>query len=178
MSPDSGHRALFLDRDGTVIEDVGYPRDPEQVRLVPGAADGIRRLRDSGLAAVIVSNQSGVGRGLITTRDFERVHARVSELLAAQGVELDGYYYCPHAPDAGCDCRKPATGLIDRARGELDLASLGCVLVGDKASDVEAGSAAGCKTVLLGDAESPAVEPTWRASSWNEIVDLLTPTLR
>lgn len=178
MPPDSNRRALFLDRDGTVIEDVGYPSDPEQVRLIPGAARGIRRLRDSGLATVIVSNQSGVGRGFFTMRDLERVHARTLELLAEEGVELDGAYYCPHAPDAGCECRKPETGLIDQAREELSLASVGCVLVGDKASDVEAGDRAGCETVLLGEGMSRGTEPTWRASNWDEIVDLLASTLR
>ena len=173
MSPDSGRRAVFLDRDGTVIEDVGYPSNPDDVRLIAGAAEGIRLLQKSGLAAVIISNQSGVGRGLFTMADLERVHARTSELLSDAGVELDGAYYCPHAPDAGCECRKPAIGLIERARRELGISSRDCIFVGDKASDVEAGSAAGCETVLFGDAESAAVEPTWRASSWPETTELL-----
>lgn len=173
MSPDSGRRAVFLDRDGTVIEDVGYPSDPDDVRLIAGAAEGIRLLRESGLAAVIISNQSGVGRGLFTMTDLERVHTRTSELLSEAGAELDGAYYCPHAPDAECDCRKPATGLIERARAELEISSQGCIFIGDKASDVEAGSAAGCETVLFGNAESVAVEPTWRASSWPETIELL-----
>lgn len=176
MPPDSGRRAIFLDRDGTVIEDVGYPSDPASVRLIAGAAEGIRQLREAGLAAVIISNQSGVGRGLFSMADLERVHERTAELLAEAGAELDGAYYCPHAPDEGCDCRKPATGLIDRARRELDLASDGCVFIGDKPSDVEAGTAAGCRTVLFGDAEPGASRPTWRASSWDQIAALLTPT--
>jgi histidinol-phosphate phosphatase family protein len=178
MVPDPGRRAVFLDRDGTVIEDVGYPGDPEQVTLLEGAAEGIRLLRESGLSAVIVSNQSGVGRGLFTMAALDRVHARMVELLAERGAELDGSYYCPHAPDDNCDCRKPATGLIDRARHELGISSQGCIFIGDKASDVEAGAAAGCSTVLLGAAESTTVEPTWRASSWAEIVSLPMPTPR
>jgi histidinol-phosphate phosphatase family protein len=173
MSPDSGRRAVFLDRDGTVIEDVGYPSDPDEVRLIAGAAEGIRLLRKSGLATVIISNQSGVGRGLFTMTDLERVHARTSELLSEAGAELDGAYYCPHAPDAGCDCRKPATGLIERARRELGISHRGCIFIGDKASDVEAGAAAGCETVLFGDTESAAVEPTWHAADWPETIELL-----
>jgi len=169
---------VFLDRDGTVIEDVGYPSDPGSVRLIAGAAEGIRRLRESGLAAVIVSNQSGVGRGLFTMADLERVHERTSELLAEAGAQLDGAYYCPHAPDDGCECRKPATGLIDRARRELRLSLDGCVLIGDKPSDIEAGTASGCSTILFGGAESASSQPTWRASSWDEVVALLAPTVQ
>jgi D-glycero-D-manno-heptose 1,7-bisphosphate phosphatase len=177
MTSDHGPRAAFLDRDGTVIEDVGYPSDPDRVKLIEGAAEGIRLLRESGLLAVVISNQSGVGRGLFTMTDLDRVHARTSELLAEYGAELDGAYYCPHAPGDGCDCRKPATGLIDRARRELGISDHGCVFIGDKASDIEAGAASGCSTILFGKAAA-TVEPTWRASSWDEIVALLIPTPR
>lgn len=178
MVPDPRRKAVFLDRDGTIIEDVGYPSDPAAVHLLPGAAAGIRRLRDSGFAIVIISNQSGVGRGLFTMADLERVHERTVELLAQEGAELDGAFYCPHAPDEGCDCRKPATGLIDRARSTLDLDLDGCAFVGDKHSDVEAGAAAGCGTILFGNAEVGAVEPSHRASSWDEVVELIAGASR
>lgn len=178
MSPEPLRRALFLDRDGTVIDDVGYPSDPDQVCLIPGAAAAIRGFREAGMAVVLVSNQSGVGRGFFTMQDLDRVHRRTLELLEEHGTTLDGAYYCPHAPDAGCECRKPRTGLIDRARKELGLAGDGCFLIGDSPSDVEAGAAAGCKTVLFGSAEAPSVTPTWRASTWVEIVELLTPVSR
>lgn len=173
MHPDSERKAVFLDRDGTIIEDVGYPSDPEAVRLLPGAKEGIRRLREAGFAIVIVSNQSGVGRGLFTMADLELVHERTVELLAKGGAEIDGAFYCPHAPEDDCDCRKPATGLIERARSTLGLATDGCTFVGDKRSDVEAGAAAGCSTILLGEAETGAIEPSHRASSWDEVVKLI-----
>lgn len=178
MPVDIERPAVFLDRDGTIIEDTGYPNDPAKVRLLPGAADAIRRLREAGFAAVVISNQSGVGRGLVTMRDLDRVHARTVELLAERGAALDGAYYCPHHPDDECDCRKPAPGLIHRARRELSLSASGCYFVGDKASDIEAGAAAGCETILLGPADAGGATPSWRASSWAEIVDRVAGSLR
>ena len=142
-----GRPALFLDRDGTLIEDVGYPRDPGRVRLVPGAAGALARLARRGFALVIVSNQSGVARGLISAAEAEAVHAEVVRRFAAAGVAFDGAYYCYHAPDEGCPCRKPAPGLLLRAAGELGLDIGRSFMVGDKAIDVAAGEAAGCRGV-------------------------------
>lgn len=142
--------ALFLDRDGTLIEDVGYPRDPRRVRLLPGAADALARLARLGFALVIVSNQSGVGRGLFTRAEAEAVHAEVLRRFAAAGVSFDGAYYCYHAPDEGCDCRKPAPGLLRQAAAELGLDPGRSFIVGDKPADVAAGAAAGCRGILFG----------------------------
>lgn len=140
--------ALFLDRDGTLIVDVGYPRDPAEVTLMPGAAAALRELAAT-RALVIVSNQSGVGRGRITPAEAAAVHARTARLFADEGVTFAGAYYCFHAPDAGCRCRKPAPGmLLDAARDQgLDLAQ--SVMLGDKPADVEAGVAAGCRDAIL-----------------------------
>ena len=142
-----GRPALFLDRDGTLIEDAVYPRDPRRVRLLPGAADALVRLARRGFALVIVSNQSGVARGLISAAEAEAVHAEVVRRFAAAGVAFDGAYYCYHAPDEGCPCRKPAPGLLLRAAGELGLDIGRSFMVGDKAIDVAAGEAAGCRGV-------------------------------
>lgn len=149
-------RAVFLDRDGTLIEDVGYPDDPDRVRLLPAVPEGLRRLREAGFRLVIVSNQSGVGRGLIAPEDARRVHARVLELLGEQGIAIDLAKYCPHAPDEGCDCRKPAPGMLLDAAAELSLDLEASFMIGDKGSDIAAGGSAGCATVLLDPLGAPA----------------------
>lgn len=136
--------ALFLDRDGTLIADVGYPRDPAAVELVDGAADALRALQGD-YALVIVSNQSGIGRGYIRASEARAVHERVIEVYRAAGVMFAGAYYCPHAPDDHCRCRKPAPGLIEDAARELDLDVSESIMIGDKPSDIEAGRAAGCR---------------------------------
>ena len=141
-------RALFLDRDGTLIVDVGYPKDPAQVELLPGAAESLRDL-ERDWALVIISNQSGIGRGLITFDEANAVHDRMVELFEAEGIAFAGVYYCPHAPETGCACRKPAPGLLQQAARELDLDLTASVIVGDKPSDVEAGLAVGARGVLF-----------------------------
>ena len=143
-------RAVFLDRDGTVIRDAGYPRDPGEVSVLPGAAEALAELARNGFKLVVVSNQSGIGRGLVTPEEAEAVHDRFVAVLAAQGVRLDGAYYCPHAPDEGCACRKPSPELFRRAAEDLGLELARSVMVGDKPSDVEAGRRAGCRTIQFG----------------------------
>jgi histidinol-phosphate phosphatase family protein len=142
-------RAVFLDRDGTLIVDTGYPRDPAEVRLIPGAAAALLRFRERGFRLVVVSNQSGIARGVVTEEQARSVHDRFVGCLAAQGVVLDGVYYCPHGPDGGCDCRKPRPGLLRRAAEELGLDLERSFAVGDLPRDVEAGVAAGCRAFLL-----------------------------
>jgi histidinol-phosphate phosphatase family protein len=141
---------LFLDRDGTLIEDVGYPNDPAQVRLLPGAAEAVRELAARGFVPAVVSNQSGLARGLITPDQAQAVHDRFVELFdAASGLRLP-CYYCPHGPDDGCDCRKPLPGLLRRAAADLGMAGTPGVMVGDKPADVDAGHRAGYLSVWLG----------------------------
>jgi len=141
-------RALFLDRDGTLIVDVAYPRDPAQVQPIAGAVEALRDL-ERDYALVIVSNQSGIARGLITPAEAEAVHARTIKVFAAQGITFAGAYYCPHGPDHGCACRKPMPGMLEQAARELDLDLARSVIVGDKPSDVEAGQAVGARGVLF-----------------------------
>ncbi|MGE3455243.1 MAG: D-glycero-alpha-D-manno-heptose-1,7-bisphosphate 7-phosphatase [Kofleriaceae bacterium] len=166
-------RALFLDRDGTLIVDVGYPRDPDRVALVPGVVEALRELQQQ-FALVIVSNQSGLARGKLTRAEADAVHARVVELFAAEGVQFAGARYCFHGPDDGCSCRKPAPGmLLDAAKTlELDVAS--SVMIGDKLSDVDAGRAAGCRTALLFGPEAPTTHSTATSCrDWTAIAALL-----
>jgi D-glycero-D-manno-heptose 1,7-bisphosphate phosphatase len=141
--------AAFLDRDGTIIEEVGYLKDPSQVRLIPGAAEGILRLNEAGVPVVVVTNQSGVGRGYFPEAAVERVHAEVARQLAARGARWDAVYYCPHHPDERCDCRKPAPGMFRRAAAEHALDLPRSFVVGDKVSDLKAGVQLGCRTVLV-----------------------------
>ncbi len=140
-------RALFLDRDGTLITDVGYPRDPALVDPLPGAIAALRELQRT-WKLVIISNQSGIARGLITQAEAVAVHARVVEVFAHGGVTFAGGYYCPHGPDAGCRCRKPAPGLLLDAARDLGIELAASAMIGDKPSDLEAGLAAGVATVL------------------------------
>ena len=151
----SGRAAVFLDRDGTLIDDVGYLSDPEDVRLVPGAADALRALRGDGLALVVVSNQSGIGRGLTTQEEADAVHRRFLEELERTDAGIDAAYYCPHTPEDGCLCRKPLPGLILDAARELELDLERSTMVGNSDVDVAAGEAAGTRTILLGEGEWP-----------------------
>lgn len=144
-----GHQAVFVDRDGTLIVDHGYPRDPREVRLLPAAAAALRTVGAMGWAVVVVSNQSGIGRGIVTSEEARAVHERFLELLRQEGVRPDAVKYCPHAPDELCRCRKPAPGMLLDAATELDLDLAVSVMVGDKAADVEAGRRAGCARAIL-----------------------------
>ena len=149
-------RAVFLDKDGTLIEDVPYNVDPARIRLAACAPQGLRRLHEAGYLIVVVSNQSGVARGLFPERGLRGVEARLRELLAEHDVPLAGFYYCPHHPEGvvaqyavECDCRKPAPGMILRAARDLHLDLARSWFIGDILNDVEAGRRAGCRTILL-----------------------------
>jgi D-glycero-D-manno-heptose 1,7-bisphosphate phosphatase len=130
--------AVFLDRDGTIIREAYYLADPEQVELVDGAAAALRELAAAGYALVIVTNQSGIARGLYVEEDFQAVESRLEEMLEAEGVKIDGVFHCPHHPDFSgpCDCRKPGPGLYRRAQRALDLDLAESVYIGDRVKDV------------------------------------------
>ncbi len=143
--------AVFVDRDGTIIAEKSYLADPEDVELIPGSAEAIRRLQEAGFAVVVVTNQSGIARGLYSDTDYHAVAARVEEVLAERRAVPAGTYYCPHHPDATgpCDCRKPDTGMHRRAARELDLDLTAAFYVGDKVSDVEPALALGGQGLLV-----------------------------
>lgn len=156
-------RAVLLDRDGTLVEDVPYNGDPALVRPMPGAAEAMELLRSRGVPVAVVTNQSGIARGLIGWDDMGRVHARIDELLGPVNV----WAVCPHGPDDGCGCRKPAPGLVLDAARRLGVAPAECVVVGDIGSDMGAARAAGARGVLVPTPvtlpeeveEAPAVAP-------------------
>lgn len=141
--------AVFLDRDGTVIAERHYLHDPAGVELLPGAAEGMRHMQALGLRLVLVTNQSGVGRGYYGRDAVERVHGRLLELLEHEGVDLDAIYLCPHAPDEACSCRKPMPGLIQRAVADLGVDPARSFVIGDKACDVDLGLVVNATTFLV-----------------------------
>lgn len=177
-------RAVFLDKDGTLVEDVPMNVDPRQVRLAHGALDALVRLHALGFRFAVVSNQPGVAQGLFGEEALEPMALHLRDLLGAAGVPLDGFFYCPHHPDGrvaryrkACDCRKPAPGLVRRAAARLDADLASSWLVGDILDDVEAGRRAGCRTVMLdsgGETEwqtSTERTPDFVARSFEEVAD-------
>jgi histidinol-phosphate phosphatase family protein len=136
MRPDHLPATIFLDRDGTIMEDRGYLADPAEVVLLPGVLDGLRALTAAGTRLVVVTNQSGVARGLIPASALEALHRQLATTLRAKGIELAGIYSCPHGPEDGCGCRKPAPGLAHQASKDLGLDLTDSLVVGDRASDL------------------------------------------
>lgn len=150
--------AIFLDRDGTLIADVGYVRHPDDVQLLPGASDALKRFREMGYRLVVVSNQSGIARGLFTDGNLQEVHQRLEQQLAGDGIRLDAAYYCPYLPGPEAvvetyrrdsELRKPRPGMILKAAQEHDIDLAKSWMIGDSPRDVEAGRRAGCRTILL-----------------------------
>jgi histidinol-phosphate phosphatase family protein len=142
-------RAVFLDRDGTVNEEVNYLSKPENFRLLPGAALAIRLLKAQGWRVIVISNQSGVARGYYTESDVAAIHERLRADLAQAGTGVDAIYYCPHHPDDACACRKPGTLLFEQAARDCDLDLAASYVVGDKQSDLLPGKRLGCATILV-----------------------------
>ena len=179
--------AVFLDRDGTINHDVTHLKSPDQLELLPGAANAIRRLNRSGTLAVVITNQPVVARGDVSIDGLQQIHARLETKLGAGGAYLDGLYFCPHHPDSGfpgevvelkihCSCRKPEPGLIDQACRDLGIGRQNSWMVGDTTSDVEAGRRAGVRTVLLrtgyaGSDAKHAVRPDYIAPDLEDAID-------
>ncbi|MCB2185636.1 MAG: HAD family hydrolase [Deltaproteobacteria bacterium] len=149
MSDKKPRRFVVLDRDGTIIKDAHYLADPAGVELLPGSLAGLARLAGLGLGLVVISNQSGVGRGYFGPAEVAAVNARVAELLAAGGVAVAGWYYCPHTPEEGCACRKPGPALLLQAAREHGFDPAQAFVVGDKAADVDLGLGAGATAILV-----------------------------
>jgi D-glycero-D-manno-heptose 1,7-bisphosphate phosphatase len=152
----AGFPAAFLDRDGTIIEEVGYLDRPERVELFPYTVDAIRALNRAGVRVVLVSNQSGVARGFFDAGTVESVHARLAGILRMGGARIDAYYYCPHHPDGkvaeyarACECRKPGRGLVDRAVQELAVEPRRSFTVGDRWLDVALARTVGARGILV-----------------------------
>jgi histidinol-phosphate phosphatase family protein len=176
----NGRPAAFLDRDGTIIRDSNYLRDPAEIVLLPGAAAAIRRLNEHDIAVVVVTNQSGIARGLLNHNDYQAVRAGLDDMLRTNGARIDASYMCPHHPDVGgpCDCRKPGVGLYRRAIAEHDLDGARSLFVGDRWRDVAAATTFHGTGIMLlvestptGDAERAAVERIPTAPSLSAAVD-------
>lgn len=174
------NKAIFLDKDGTLVNDVPYNVDPDRVTLLPHAVEGLRLFSRLGYQLLLVSNQPGVAHGYFREHALDGVWRRLDQLLNAAGVQLDGYYYCPHHANGtvsgyaqACDCRKPLPGMLLRAAAEHDVDLAASWMVGDILHDVEAGRRAGCKTILIDNGN----ETEWELSPLR-IPNLMAPDLQ
>ena len=156
------NRAVFLDRDGTINEEVSYLKSLDMLKLIPGVGAAIRQLNEAGFKVVIITNQAGVARGYFPESFVHETHELLTSMLRKDKATIDGIYYCPHHPTAGnseltvqCDCRKPSTGLLDRAAADLDIDLKQSFMVGDKWIDVEVGQRAGARSVLVRSGFAP-----------------------
>ena len=174
----SRRRAVFLDRDGTIIEDVGYLRDPDEIRLLPGAADGIRRVNERGFLVIVATNQSGIARGILSQDEYHRTEKRVDALLGAEGARIDAHYFCPHLPEltGPCDCRKPGVLLYRRAAEEFGIDLRGSWWIGDRLRDVLPAEIFGANGILVhhdSESEDQTAARFGRAADLRGAVDLI-----
>ena len=160
MTRPRAKRIVILDRDGTLVIDRNYLSDPAGLEFMPGAAEGLRSLHARGYRLVVISNQSGVGRGLITPAQLQAMNVRLRDMVLETGARLEGVYCCPHRPEDGCDCRKPGTRLLTDAAAELGFDPADAVVIGDKNSDIEFGHRAGALTILIDPDGSHAAAQT------------------
>ena len=168
--------AVFLDRDGTIIVDREYISRPEEVELIEGAAEGIARINSTLVPVVVVTNQSGIGRGYFTEADYTRVKDRVDELLAERGARIDATYFCPHRPEEGCLCRKPGRLLFDNAATELGIDLRKALLIGDRFRDIEPAAVFGARGILVPSPHTPP-EDIDKATASARIADSLATAL-
>jgi D,D-heptose 1,7-bisphosphate phosphatase len=143
------NKTIFIDRDGTINVDVHYIDDPEKFEMYSGVGTGLRRLQENGYKIIVVTNQSGIGRGYFTEKQLSDIHSRMRQEFQKFSVTLDGIYYCPHHPDDRCNCRKPNTELFERAVNEHDVNIKKSFMLGDKILDICAGEKMGLRTVLI-----------------------------
>lgn len=175
---DARRKAAFLDRDGTLIHDEHYLRDPALVRLIDGVPAALRSLAETGYALIVVTNQSGIARGLISADEYEAVRARLDALLATEGITLDATFHCPHEPSisGACECRKPGTLLYRQAIAQFNLDASRSVFIGDRWRDVAPGLALGGRSILVPSVDT-ALEDFERASKEASIASTLTAAI-
>jgi len=162
------HKAVFLDRDGTIAKDVPYCSRPEDFELLPGVAEGIKLLNEHGFKVVVVTNQSGIARGYFTEGMLARIHDKMITQLAEHGAHVDAIYYCPHHPDNNCECRKPKPKMVLQAAIDLDIDLSQSYVIGDSEMDVELARQAGCKAgISVGE---PGGTGDWVAASFRDAV--------
>jgi D-glycero-D-manno-heptose 1,7-bisphosphate phosphatase len=177
-------RAIIMDRDGTVCEEVGYVNHVDRIRLLSRSAEAIKAANNAGFQTVVVTNQAGVARGYFAEGLIDEVHDRLREMLAETGARLDGIYYCPHHPEVGapayrkrCTCRKPSPGMLERARDEMGIDLSASYMIGDTVKDIEAGHRAGTTNVLVltgyGKGELEYQSHAWTVQPDHVAADLL-----
>ena len=152
-------RTLFLDRDGVLNVECGVIARPEKLRLIPGVAEAVARLKSAGWQLFVYTNQAGVGRGLMTLGELELVHAEMNRLIESEGGELNGIYFCPHSPEDHCECRKPKSGLLLQAAKAHALDLSECYAIGDTLRDLQAAKAVGCLTALALSGHTSVYDP-------------------
>lgn len=158
-------KAVFLDKDGTIIPDFPYNVDTSKTMLAEGVVEGLQLLQSNGYLLVIVSNQDGLAYGYYTLEEVQSLKETLSSLCLKMGIYLDGFYYCPHHPESDCKCRKPEPGLLYKAAGDMDIDLSESWMIGDIVKDMEAGNRAGCKTVLIDN----GTEPEWMSNRDQEL---------
>ena len=165
------NKAVFIDKDGTLIPDIPYNVDPDLVDLYGGVASGLKALKDAGFLLIVISNQSGIARGYISEDQFRVLKDKMIELLNAAGVQLDGFFHCPHDPEGNvlpyaisCECRKPKPGMLIQAARQWHIRLSRSWMMGDILNDVEAGKRAGCKTVLINNGG----ETEWKGGKFRQ----------
>jgi histidinol-phosphate phosphatase family protein len=168
--------AVFLDRDGTIIKDVRYISRPEHVELIDGAAEAISRINAALVPVIVVTNQSGIGRGFYNEADYERVQARTEQLLEQRGARIDATYFCPHKPEDGCLCRKPGTLLFERASADMGIDLSSALFIGDRLRDIEPATRFGAPGVLVPTEATPPAEIAIAEKS-ARVADSLSTTL-
>lgn len=172
-------KVVFIDKDGTLIQDVPYNVDPRQVRLMAGAGVALRNMKNAGYKLIVISNQSGIARGLFEEKDLFPVNRCIQSLLAEYDTSINAFYYCPHGPADGCQCRKPMPGMILQAARNHAVDLQTSWMIGDILNDVEAGNRAGCRTVHLDNGnETEWVrgnyrEPMYSVTDWMEAAEIV-----
>jgi len=178
MTEQSDEFLVFLDRDGTIIEDRHYLADPDGVELLDGAAEGLRNIISLGGRLVVVTNQSGIGRGLFDRSAADAVNDRLRDVLNKEGIQLAGIYLCPHTPTDSCECRKPRSLLFETASHDLGLPLGDCYIIGDRSSDIEAGHRIKASTILIAPSEShvQSTDISWVATDLAHAAEFIIRT--
>ena len=166
-------RFVFLDRDGTLVRDLGYTHRIEDYQLLPGVIDGLRRISSASYRLAVVTNQSGIGRGYFSTEQYAEFQAHLVDDLARQGVRIEASYFCPHRPEAECECRKPRPGLLLRAASELGADLAQSWVIGDSSVDVELAQRGGCRSAVLVGAEGGTLPEAQRAANFEAAVEIV-----
>ncbi|HEY59178.1 MAG TPA: HAD family hydrolase [Anaerolineae bacterium] len=149
MAKTRARKFILVDRDGTIIEEREYLSDPEQVKLLPNAAEGLKGLQELGFGIIVITNQSGIGRGCFSDETVQKIHRKMAEDLKVFGVQLDGIYYCPHTPEDHCNCRKPRIGLVINALADFFFSPEDCYVIGDNFCDIELAKNIHTKSILV-----------------------------